>query len=74
MPRWFGERPGKKKDDPPTPDEALANEPLDLGPEPDFEEEIADEPPQSQPEPEEAEAEEEEEEEEEVCLFHDFVN
>jgi len=73
LPKWFGERPGKKKNDPPTPEEEAAAEAADvLQPlaldEPSFYEEQPieeDEPEEDKTEAAEAEEEEEEVEEEE---------
>lgn len=64
LPKWFGERPGKKAGDPETPEgeeDAKAGEP--------DEEEIEEE----EVEEKHVEVEEEEEEEEEVSVHHDQI-
>lgn len=60
LPKWFGERPGKKSDDPETPVEEEKEEELVPPPQ-----EIEPEEPEEEEEEEESEEEEEEEEEEE---------
>ncbi|XP_076262250.1 troponin T, skeletal muscle-like [Rhynchophorus ferrugineus] len=64
LPKWFGERPGKKAGDPETPEEKQAAEEEDLK-EPVFEPEQEEEEEEEEVEEEEEEEEDEEEEEEE---------
>merc|ERR1711874_524269 len=65
LPKWFGERPGKKKDDPGSDDEGEPDEELEPPPPPPEEEEDEEEEEEDEEEEDEEEEDEEDEEEEE---------